>query len=385
MRNFAATIQDKAVSLFGIQETNCNFERPAMVSSFHDVLRGVSKQHKGAVSSAKLQWPSNYQPGGTAISVRNQWATRLLDKGSDDLGRWSWLTLAGRGNTRITCISGYRVCDGVLSAPITARTSRAQQAWMNADRGEAQVNLRDKFMSDLTVLIMARKLIGHDIILMMDANEASGQGSGVDHLMTKCGLVDIHTLTVDLSPPPATYQRGSKKIDFILITPSITSAVRAVSVLPLHDGYLSDHRALVADFDAAVLFADHTSPVLPPTGRRLTSTNPSALHPYIEHLKKHVEIHGLVDRVTELQTQSESGHWTTEQVEEWEIIDNLLEEGRAGGEAKCPSKRSGMLPWSPVLDRAGKSLLYWKLRVREFMSRNVNLDLLDKLAEAVNL
>ena len=98
VRSFAAAMREKSVSLFVIQETNRNFERPLMISSFYDVIRGVSTQHKGVVSSAKLKWPTNYQLGGTAVSVRNQWATRLLDKGSDDLGRWSWLTLAGRGN-----------------------------------------------------------------------------------------------------------------------------------------------------------------------------------------------------------------------------------------------------------------------------------------------
>ena len=384
VRSFAATMQEKSVSLFGIQETNRNFERPLMISSFHEVIRGVSTQHKGAVSSAKLQWPTNYQPGGTAVSVRNQWATRLLDKGSDDLGRWSWLTLAGRGNMKITYISGYRVCEGA-AVSITARTSRSQQEWMQADRGVAPSNLRDKFISDLSVFIGALKLKGQDIILMMDANEASGQGSGVDRLMTKCGLVDAHTLSADPSPHPATYQRGSKKIDFILITPSIVPAVRAVSVLPLHDGYLSDHRALVVDFDAVTLFAGKTSPVLPATGRNLTSTNPVALHLYIEHLCKHIDVHGLAEKVATLQSHSDSGVWTTEQVVEWEVIDDLMEQGRAASEAKCPSRRSGMFPWSPELDRAGKRWLYWKLRIREFTSQNVNLDLLDKLAKEVNI
>ena len=385
VRNFAASIQEKSVSLFGIQETNRNFERPTMVSSFHNLLRGVSVQHKGAVSSAKLQWPSNYQPGGTAVSVRNQWATRLLDKGSDVQGRWSWLTLAGSGRTKITCISCYRVCDGASQAPITARTARSQQEWMNADRGATAVNLRDHFISDLAALILANKAKGHDIILMMDANEACGNGSGVDRLLLCCGLVDAHTLSSDSTPPPATYQRGSAKIDFIMVTPRLVQAVRAATILPLHDGYLSDHRALIVDFDAKALFASTTSPVLPPTSRRLTSTNPKALHIYIEHMGKHIAVHGLIDKVAELQAISEKGNWSEAEVKDWEIIDNLLEQGRAAAEAKCPSKRSGTLPWSPELNRAGKQLRYWQMRTREFTSRYLNYAQLERLAAEVNI
>ena len=112
--HFANAIADKAVALFGIQETNRNFERQQMLTSFHRVITQVSTHHHGVVSLARMQWPQDYQPGGTAVSIRNKWATRYLGKGSDDLGRWSWLTIAGQGTTMITFISAYRVCNGAI-------------------------------------------------------------------------------------------------------------------------------------------------------------------------------------------------------------------------------------------------------------------------------
>jgi len=78
--NFARAMKDKAVSLFGIQETNRNFERAAMLESFHTVIRGVSSHHQGVISSAKLQLDTDYQPGGTAISIWGKWASRFLAK-----------------------------------------------------------------------------------------------------------------------------------------------------------------------------------------------------------------------------------------------------------------------------------------------------------------
>jgi hypothetical protein len=145
--HFAHAIADKAVAVFGIQETNQNFERQHILTSFHRIISKVSTHHQGAVSSAKMQWPQDYQPGGTAVSIRNKWAARYLEKGSDDLGRWSWLTIAGQGTTKITFLTAYRVRDGAAEAPITARTVRGQQEWMYADRGYATINLRQQFVN----------------------------------------------------------------------------------------------------------------------------------------------------------------------------------------------------------------------------------------------
>ena len=202
---------EKSVALFGLQETNCNFERPRMVETFHWAIRGVSTQHHGVTKSAKLQWPCNYQPCGTAVSIRNHWATRYLDKGSDIYGRWPWLTRAGRGTIQITCISAYRVCNGASEAAITSRTVRAQQEWMYADRGLSSVNLREQFVIDLITLIRDFQTRGHEIVLIMDVNEACGHRSAVDRLLCACQLSDVHAKCGN-DPPPATIIEARKKL-----------------------------------------------------------------------------------------------------------------------------------------------------------------------------
>ena len=74
VQNFAISIADKSVSLFGLQELNRNFERTYLRESFHYGIRGVSTHHHGAVSSAKLDWPRNYQPGN-----RKSWLESLCE------------------------------------------------------------------------------------------------------------------------------------------------------------------------------------------------------------------------------------------------------------------------------------------------------------------
>jgi hypothetical protein len=123
-----------------------------MVELFHRVFHNTSTHHHGAASLAKLRWPQDYQPGCTAVSLRNQWATQFFSKECDVYGRWSWLTVAGRGTKKITFISAYRVCDGALEAAITSRTVRAQQEWMYTDRGySTMVNLRNHFVTNISL------------------------------------------------------------------------------------------------------------------------------------------------------------------------------------------------------------------------------------------
>ncbi len=385
VRDFARSLKDKSISLFGIQETNRNFQRPFLVDSFHSIIRGVSSHHRGAVSSAKLSWDSNYQPGGTAVSVRNKWATRFLAQSSDDLGRWSTLTLTGKGTTKITFISAYRVCDGANESQVTSRTARSQQEWMYNDRGMPAVDLRQQFIKDIIRAIISFQNKGHDIVVMMDANEASGINSGVDRICYDCSLIDAHSMALTTSRPPPTHQRGSTKIDFILVSTRVATTVRAASILALHDGYTSDHRALIIDLDATLLFGGITSEVIAPNSRRLTSTNPVCVHAYTQHLLRHIAQNCIEDKVASLLLRSDSGEWCDNDQKNWEVVDALLTEGRTAAESKCPSKQSGGLPWSPDLEAAGKRLLYWKIRCREFSSGITNTAYLESLATSLQL
>ena len=82
-----------------------------------------------------------------------------------------------------------------------------------------------------------------------------------------------------------------------------------------------------------------------------------------------------------LSAQSSSGLWCQEDIDEWEKLDRLLSEGCRATERKCPSIRSGQLPWLVELEQAGCTYLYWTLRVREFTAKETNKVSLDKLAE----
>ncbi len=64
-----------------------------------------------ATSSSAKSYDSPYQPGGTATLLTGNWTGRKMITGSNETldGRWSYVTIQGKENTKLTMITGYRL------------------------------------------------------------------------------------------------------------------------------------------------------------------------------------------------------------------------------------------------------------------------------------
>ena len=126
--------------------------------------------------------------------------------------------------------------------------------------GEQNTNPRKKILDDLQELIMGLTLDGHDIILGIDANESlDSNQSKIQQFFDETGLLPIHEEAFneeyyDENPLPATYSRGSKKIDFMACTPRVMSCVTGCAIEALSSGIKTDHRPLTVDLDVTTLF-----------------------------------------------------------------------------------------------------------------------------------
>ena len=61
---------------------------------------------------------------------------------------------------------------------------------------------------------------------MMDANETMGHDKyGVSSIASDCNLINVHTAQHHEAATTVTYARGTKKLDFILITPELLPLV----------------------------------------------------------------------------------------------------------------------------------------------------------------
>ena len=78
---------------------------------------------------------------------------------------------------------------------------------------------------------------------MIDANEQiDNSNSGVAKLTNTCNLVDIIGQKHPQANNTASYARGTKRIDFILISQTLAQSVINCGMLAFYDGIHSDHR-----------------------------------------------------------------------------------------------------------------------------------------------
>jgi exonuclease III len=133
-------------------------------------------------------------------------------------------------------------------------TAYAQQWAVSRQQGIAKLEPRSQFIKDIKNAIKEWKKEGCDIILMIDAIEPMGKDSnGVNAIASKCNLIDAHVSKNIEAADTATYARGSKKIDYIMISPSLIDMITECGILPFYHEINSDHRGMYIDFDTKAL------------------------------------------------------------------------------------------------------------------------------------
>jgi hypothetical protein len=107
--------------VLGLAETNTEWDH----NNGHG-MKSITKQFVGAYaharcsfSTSRLKHTSLYKPGGTMTAVCNPWNGHVVNQGSDNrLGNYSYCTLKGKGDTRLTFITAYRAGDVTLKNPV---------------------------------------------------------------------------------------------------------------------------------------------------------------------------------------------------------------------------------------------------------------------------
>jgi hypothetical protein len=202
---------------------------------------------------------SYHQLGGTLTAVVGQWASRVLFKGQDPfgLGRWSYITLRGKGGKLVTFISAYRVSQK-HSSSVGMKTAymqkyRAIKAKYLQHQHTSNPSPQRQIILDLQAWIQHLQENNHQIVLNIDYNDDfyladssilplqfnpnsfmvnSAHNGSLCTLTTTCGLVDILALQHSSRPFPPTYIWGKKRIDYIFISASLQDSVTRPGILP---------------------------------------------------------------------------------------------------------------------------------------------------------
>eukprot|EP00956_Cyclotella_meneghiniana_P039801 scaffold179806_cov47-Cyclotella_meneghiniana.AAC.2 len=110
--------------LTGMIETNINWTHDAR-NHFHTAagLR-FNNTARCVMANTKGNGEEGYLPGGTAMISQGKFSGRVIARGMDTLGSFTWMAIRGKKDTGLIVITAYRVCQkvGTRSGPDTAFT-----------------------------------------------------------------------------------------------------------------------------------------------------------------------------------------------------------------------------------------------------------------------
>ncbi len=163
---------DYRAPILSLPETNVNWNLTYQSSIFMSLLHNTWRTSAYSFSKALKDFLSQYQPGGTATIVCNDWVSRVFDIGEDHLalGWWSFVTLQGKGQKKITIVMAYNA-----SLILGDTTNFHQQQWVLttlhvAHNQRVDSQPRRQFMLDLQAWLEHIIQDNHEGILSMDAN-----------------------------------------------------------------------------------------------------------------------------------------------------------------------------------------------------------------------
>jgi hypothetical protein len=178
-----------------------------------------------STSSSKDHGKSDFQLGGTVTTVTGRWTGRCTQQIQDKtgMGRWSGHTLTKSDQTFLHVLTAYRP---VAVTTVSDSHTFFQQNWkILSQSGHMNPDPPKQFFTDLGKEITRWHSHGDDVILMLDANEAITDNK---HILRFTASHNLVSLIHSLSEAPATYNRGSKCIDYILgsqrLLPCISAA-----------------------------------------------------------------------------------------------------------------------------------------------------------------
>lgn len=226
---YANYMNEMEADIIGIAKTNINFNRNDLQENFRTRIRNVRPTHKCVISHMKSESTDNHIRGGVAMILNGNWCGRTVATESDTMGRWASITLQGRQDSQIRIISAYRPCSS------TNDGSKRRTVWMQQwerlrEDGKKEPDPRKQCLSDLAHNINRTidewKKNGTNskrgIMLTWDANGTTDTFP-LENFMTQTGMVEIFDLKYGgKHNAPATYTRGTTKIDHIMITPNLT-------------------------------------------------------------------------------------------------------------------------------------------------------------------
>jgi len=162
-------------------------------------------------------------------------------------------------------------------------------------RGVMKPNPKKRFLEDLLTMITNWRLNKEncDIILMADMNEFRGEKQALHEVCQRTNLIDsIFLLDLDLHKDPKC-RWGSKRIDYILISPTLAEVTVKAGHHNFNQNFISDHKDLYIQFNAGDIFDMAAIDRSHVSYQRLHMGRNDIVQRYIFHLEALYKEHGI--------------------------------------------------------------------------------------------
>ena len=280
-----------------LPETNLCWNRYDVVMATTKHRKNTFRFSKQVTSNSQRSYSNAYQPGGTASIVTNNVVGRFHSSITDEsLGRWSISNLILNNGKQLSIVCCYQVCNQNINTS-GPKTAWHQQWSILKEQGHVHPNPRKQFYQDLDKTLSRLTTQGNLIILAGDFNSTLGEDpTGIDRILIKYNLADpIHYHHGQYNCP--TYSRGTKCIDYILISQELLPSVNQCGILPFDSITNSDHRPIYIDLNPKLSFGNPLAHLVTPPNRRLYSNTPKRKDKYISHLYQTLSNHNVFKRI----------------------------------------------------------------------------------------
>ena len=176
----------------------------------------------------------------------------------------------------------------------------------------------------------------------------------MDQLATTCELADLFSIRLGNPNNPPTYQRGPRRIDYVLITPSLLDHVTAAGYDPFGYRIPSDHRGMYIDFDTTSLFSQEITKMASVERRGFKSTDPGIVKQYVQAKMTYLAEHRFFNRLHTLNNLTKPDHTLAES------LDRDLQRASYHAARICTKREKP--PWSPQLAEAWAELHFFSTR-----------------------
>jgi hypothetical protein len=328
--------------LRGVIEHNLDATNFEVRKICFDAARKALNQHAIEFGSSSIPFQTQYKPGGTMTIANGDIVGRITNQFSDPLGRWTTITMACRNNKLIHLITAYQVCPRPTHR--TGTTAFHQQESLLRLQGLADINPRRNFRIDIIKYMKSLETPDSAFILAGDFNEPLVlETSNTSKISQALSLVDVMQLRHPTLDEPATHIRGSKRIDYFLISESLLPSVQACGYDAFNFRLHSDHRGMFLDLHTPTAFGNYTSALASLPSRDLRSKDAAAITKYIEAKHDHLAANNFFTNLASLLENPELD------AVEAEKLDALLVQSAFHAGKKCRSRRRDW--WSNALTK----------------------------------